>query len=456
MPAEPTRFTELFNYPSIEGMYALSPREFEHFVAYVLRRAGYDAKEVGPHWLRGVDLEMRRPGYSRIVGGVECKRYQPGDLVPAGVVARLLGAAAVSRPGAKPYVITTSDFHENAHKVANAGAKRAHLMNGSQLVRYITYIRGSRTDGDDVIAMMSPEPFCGRAEPLATSARDATVLTVANNKGGVGKTTTAFYLGGELARRGQRVLLIDMDAQANLTDYCFPERESADSDDVDPLPNIAHYFSGEQPLQALVRSTSREHLNIIPSDDLLTLRDLGGTGHPDIESQFMRDVRELGRQPLPGLGGTPAWIIIDTPPAMTVFTRAGLAAADYVIAPLRPRRRSLPGTAIMLQKLQTMNALTGVHATFLGTVITHWDGLQGSQRFVDVILPLQFGSFGGQAFTVKIPLDNQLETLGPGANTTGANAYRLLAEEVLRYIESRPVSPERAEVMSHVIARGED
>jgi hypothetical protein len=75
MAAEPERFAALFNHPTIEEMHALTPRDFEQFVAYVLRRAGYDAKEVGPHWLRGVDLEMRRPGTSRIVGGVECKRY---------------------------------------------------------------------------------------------------------------------------------------------------------------------------------------------------------------------------------------------------------------------------------------------------------------------------------------------------------------------------------------------
>ena len=99
MPAEPKHFVNLFNHPTVEGMYALSPKEFERFVAYVLPRAGYVVKEVGPHFLRGVDLEMRLPTKMRIFGGVECKKYAPGHLVRAPVVAHVLGAAAVSRQG---------------------------------------------------------------------------------------------------------------------------------------------------------------------------------------------------------------------------------------------------------------------------------------------------------------------------------------------------------------------
>src|SRR5689334_7817301 len=133
MSAEPERFADLFLKPSVEAMYALSPREFERFVAYVLRRAGHNVQEVGPHWLKGVDLEMRRPGSTRIIGGVECKRYQPDGLVVSQVVSHLLSAASVSGPAAKAYVVTTGDFHPNAHKIAEAGAKKAHLMNGAQL-----------------------------------------------------------------------------------------------------------------------------------------------------------------------------------------------------------------------------------------------------------------------------------------------------------------------------------
>ena len=325
MLAVPKKFVELFNAPTVKDMHALSPREFEHFVAYVLRRAGYDVKEVGPHWLRGVDLEMRCPGLNRIVGGVECKRYDQGRLVNAPIVKGTRGAPSVGGAGAKPYVITTSNFNDEAHQMAEAaGAKQVHLMNGSQLVRYIIYIRGSLRDDDDMIAMMSPQPFCGRDTSSTHPTNGAKILAIANNKGGVGKTTTAYYLGAALTEHGKRVLLIDLDAQANLTAYCLPQLDAGDSNVTTQFSSIAQYFSGQQPLKALIMPTSNKLLSIIPSDPNLNLRDLGGTGRPDVELDFALDVQELGTKQLPSLGGKLDWIIIDTPPAMSVFTRAGL------------------------------------------------------------------------------------------------------------------------------------
>ncbi len=439
MPAEPAKFAALFNKPTVEEMHALSPGDFEHFVAYALRRAGYEVKEVGPHWLRGVDLEMRVPGMTGIFGGVECKKYAPGNLVKANVVKGVLGAAAVSESSTKPFVITTSDFNSAAYQVAEAGVKRAYLVNGAQLVRFIIYVQRSLYDGTDAITSLSPEFFAGPIQPRPVY--KTKVLTIANNKGGVGKTTTAYYLGAEIARLGNRVLLIDLDGQANLTERCFPEPDvapDAQSDNgLERFPNIAQYFSGQRSLRDLVKGTDTERVSIIPADMFLTLRDLGGSGRPDIELRFASDVQELCMQPLPSLGGTPDWIIIDTPPAMSAFSRAGLAAAQYVLAPIRARKASAPGTVNMLRTLRTMNALTGSAATYLGTVITHWDGLKLSEYNRDVWIPARLREFGGGSFQTMIPMDNQLDTLEPGARTPGAKAYAALAEEVMRHVNTR-------------------
>lgn len=262
------------------------------------------------------------------------------------------------------------------------------------------------------------------------------MLAIANNKGGVGKTTTAFYLGAALANQGKRVLVVDLDSQANLTEYYFQDLNQVWSKDIQVVPNLAQYFTSQQPLplHALVKATSTGNLCIIPADPYLRLRDPGGSGRPDIEMQFAQDLRDLSGQMVANLGGAPDWVIIDTPPAMTSLARAGLAAADFVLAPMRPRRLSQTGTQNMLKTLRTVNALTRNRATFLGVVITHWDDLKVSRDFMDLLLPATLGEFGGEAFKAMIPVDNLLEGLTSSAETRGAKAYRALAAEVLQHV----------------------
>jgi restriction endonuclease Mrr len=138
MAAEPKHFVDLFEHATIEKMHSLTPKEFEHFVAYVLRRAGYVVKEVGPHFIKGVDLEFRLPGTSRVYGGVECKKYAPKNPVPAPVVNKVRGAPVLGSPSAKPVVVTTGDFTDAAYQSATAkGAKPVSLVNGERLLRYI-------------------------------------------------------------------------------------------------------------------------------------------------------------------------------------------------------------------------------------------------------------------------------------------------------------------------------
>lgn len=435
MPDEPERFTTLFNKPTIEAMCALSQRDFERFVAYVLRRAGYEVKEVGARFLRGIDLEVSSHATGRVVAGVECKRCAPGQLVAAPVVKSAAGSSVAQQPGAKAFVITTSDFNAAAYQAALADVKRAYLMNGTQLIRFIDYVRNSRHNDDDIIAAISPEYFAGQESVRARRVNETRILTVANNKGGVGKTTTVYYLAVEIARRGKRVLLIDLDGQGNLTERCLPEQVARRTDEGTLFPNITDYFAGEQRLADLITPTRTERLSIIPADPFLTLRDYGGNGRPNIELRFARDVHSLCQKEIASLGGPPDWIIIDTPPAMSVFTRGGLSAAEYVIAPLRPRTSSLAGTRNMLQTLRTANALMGTEARFLGGVITHWDDLDLSNTALRFNIIPAISAFGGQVLETKIPIDNRLETVQPGGGTNGARAYEALAEEVLRYAE---------------------
>lgn len=444
VPSETEKFAALFRNPTPESMYQLTPREFEHFVAYVLRRAGYDAKVVGPHFLHGVDIEMRVPGKESIVGGVECKRYTPDkQFVTAAIVQHVKGASAVQEPDAKPFVVTTSDFNANAHKMALEGTKHTYLVSGAQLVRYIKYVEGSRYDGDDPSTLISPEFFSGRESVVPSDVKPATVLTIANNKGGVGKTTTAYYLGAELARQGYRVLLVDLDGQGNLTERCLPKLVDKYNSADEHFMTIAQYFAGERTLIELILSSETQSgMSIIPSDPFLTLRDYGGSGRPDIELRFVRDIERLRVSPIASLGGVPNWIIMDTPPAMSVFSRAGLAASQYTLAPVRPRRASLAGTRNMLKTVRTMNQLMGTSSTFLGAVVTHWDDLELSKDFLRISLIPAITGAGGQIFGRMIPIDNRLDNVGPDAHTKGVEEYRALTNDILQIIPRGPSNGE--------------
>jgi chromosome partitioning protein len=234
------------------------------------------------------------------------------------------------------------------------------------------------------------------------------------------------------------VLLIDLDGQGNLTERCIPDKVLQANESGEQFPGIVDYFSGQQSLKDLVVPCELQNgASLVPSNPYLTLRDLGGTGRPELEARFVRDVRELCSQHIGSLGGVPDWIIIDTPPAMSVFTRAALAVAEHVLAPIRPRKPSLAGTRNMLQTVDTMNALVGTSATFLGTVVTHWDNLAVSQQFVEITLPNILKGYGGRVFTTMIPFDNQLDEREPGARIRGPKAYEALAEEVITDVNQR-------------------
>ncbi len=87
----------------------------------------------------------------------------------------------------------------------------------------------------------------------------------------------------------------------------------------------------------------------------------------------------------------------------------------------------------MLRTLKTVNALMGTEAVFLGSVITHWDNLELSKNVLQFRLIPVINKNGGRVLQTRIPMDNRLDTLEPGAGTHGAKAYDALAEEVLRY-----------------------
>jgi Mrp family chromosome partitioning ATPase len=333
---------ELFEKPSIDGMLNLDWVSLQSFVQYVFECAGYVVEYVGDRHYPlgpGVDFNLHIGKITATpIARVEVRHYAPTSIIGFGDIAAFLGVLDLGGnvPG---YLVTTSDFAGPAQAAAQAAAGRVRLVNGQRLVRYIRYIGASRLDrvysGGKLPLTLPTEPdWLATADALVRSVAGpparARIVAVANNKGGVGKTTTARYLGQELVKKQQRVLLVDLDAQANLTE-CYLDDDWQDHIAV----HLGRYFAGQCTLADSVQPIEAYPLlSICPSHPHLSRMDTGGSAHPDAELKFVGDLYEVAAA-RSDTGGQLIfdWILLDTPPAISLFTRAALAAADTVLIP---------------------------------------------------------------------------------------------------------------------------
>ncbi len=426
----PAEFESLYREPAITGMLALSPKAFEQFVEFVFRRAGYGVTNVASQHLYGVDLELHLTLLqgAQTLGGVEVKRFAPEHLIDKPTVQQFVGAPLVHQQ--RGYFITTSEFTGPAYQFA-ATIPTLYLLNGRRFMRYIDYVRGSVDEyADENSAYIPPDCVIKADELLQRMPRNQTkILAVANNKGGVGKTITVRYLATGLATSGQRVLVIDMDPQANLT-WLMHDYELSDDDSEPRYPHLGQYFANQVRLRDLVRQSSVHPLvSVVSAHPNLVHRDSGGLGRPDRELRFVWDLyqafcalQSFGLEPFD-------WIILDTPPAVSLFTRAALAASDYVVIPVRARKSSYVGTRNLFDTLDTMSALMGRTPKLLGGVMTHW-GEDATSLAVEERMERIFTGQGSSLFESRIPTAVAIET-NPAHAKHAVSAYNALVGEVL-------------------------
>jgi len=186
------------------------------------------------------------------------------------------------------------------------------------------------------------------------------VVAIANQKGGVGKTTTAINLSAALARLGHRVLLLDLDPQANATSGLGFTQHSGTS--------CYTALLGEEPLESKIRSTHIPGLDLIPSE-----MDMCGV---EVElTQFEDYVLRL-RQALAPLRdqGTYQLIFIDCPPSLGVLTVNALAAADSLLVPIQCEYYALEGISLLMRLVdQIRDSGINPQLRFLGLVLTMHD-----------------------------------------------------------------------------------
>ncbi len=277
---------------------------------------------------------------------------------------------------------------------------------------------------------LRPSGTCNLApfRPLSLNPRVPTkVIAVANQKGGVGKTTTAVNLAACLASLGQRVLLVDIDPQANATSGVGIEKiEGASS---------YRALLGEDTLADRIKKTAFPRLELVPSEVDLCGAEIELSrleNHLLRLKQALEPVRHAKRYDL---------IIIDCAPSLGILTLNAFAAADALLVPLQCEYYALEGISMIHRVLgQVRDSGVNAHLELLGVVMTMFDG---RTRLSQQVLGEVREHFGEKVFETVIPRTTRLaEAPSHGQPiihydkySAGAAAYEVLAQEVLERLK---------------------
>jgi chromosome partitioning protein len=261
--------------------------------------------------------------------------------------------------------------------------------------------------------------------PAAEKARLPRILALANQKGGVGKTTTAINLGTALAAIGERVLIVDLDPQGNASTGLGIDRRSRRCSTYDVL-------IGEAPIRDAILATAVPRLHIAPS----TL-DLAGL---ELEISTSRDRAYRLRNALQALienGGDYTYVLVDCPPSLNLLTVNAMAAANAILVPLQCEFFALEGLSQLLQTVEQVKATLNPDLTIHGIVLTMFDSRNNlsSQVVADV---REF--MGRKVYDTVIPRNVRISeapsygkpVLVYDLKCVGSEAYLRLATEVIQ------------------------
>ncbi len=248
------------------------------------------------------------------------------------------------------------------------------------------------------------------------------VLAVANQKGGVGKTTTAVNLSAYLAL-GVRVLLVDLDPQANATSSLGLDPAGLELSTYDAL-------IGEAPLEEVIVNSGRGQLDIAPASRALAGAQVELVDLPDRDQRLKRA--------LPAVRAQYDVVIVDTPPSLGILTLNALVAADLLLAPVQCEYLALEGVAQLMETIELVRATLNPRLELLGMLMTMYDPrTRLSTQVVDEVRR----HFPERTFQTVIPRSVRLSeapsygkpVLEYEPTSRGASAYADLAQELIQH-----------------------
>ena len=252
----------------------------------------------------------------------------------------------------------------------------------------------------------------------------ARIIAIANQKGGVGKTTTCVNLTFALKKRGRKVLLVDCDAQGNAT--------SGMGVDKSITPNMYHVLTQGVPAAECIVHTN--YGDVIPTN-----KDLSGAG---VELVDVEDREYVLRQALEPLRDQYDYIIIDCPPSLELLTVNALAAADGVLVPVQCEYYALEGIADLTTTIKMINARINPKLEIQGIVLTMYDS---RTNFSEQVAAEIRNFFGDKVYKTVIPRNVRIAeapshgkpVIAYDRISRGSSAYLKLAAELVKQIEHR-------------------